>query len=68
MIFIIIAFPLLKGESARRAREGLIIMRMHNPNLNVYARQLRKNLTEEERHLWYDFLNGLPVRFLRKRL
>ncbi len=25
------------------------------------ARTLRKNMTKEERHLWYDFLRDLPV-------
>ena len=25
------------------------------------ARTLRKNMTKEERHLWYDFLKSLPV-------
>ena len=31
------------------------------------ARSLRKNMTKEERHLWYDFLRGYPVRFMRQR-
>ena len=30
------------------------------------ARQLRKNMTKEERHLWYDFLRAYPIRFLRQ--
>ena len=25
------------------------------------SQQLRKNMTKEERHLWYDFLKGYPV-------
>ena len=39
----------------------------HNPNLTEYAKTLRKNMTKEERHLWYDFLKNYPVRFLRQK-
>ena len=28
----------------------------HNKNLKPFARDLRKDMTPEERHLWYDFL------------
>ena len=30
------------------------------------ATELRKNLTKQERHLWYDFLKSLPVHFYRQ--
>ena len=30
------------------------------------ARELRKNATREENHLWYDFLKGYPIRFRRQ--
>lgn len=40
----------------------------HNPKLTGNARSLRKNMTKEERHLWYDFLRGHPVRFLRQKV
>lgn len=39
----------------------------HNPELTKYARELRKNMTREERHLWYDFLKDHPLRFLPSR-
>lgn len=42
--------------------------RKHNPNLTSNARALRKSMTKEERHLWYDFLRGYPVRFLRQKV
>ena len=42
--------------------------RKHNPNLTPNARTLRKNMTKEERHLWYDFLRGYHVRFLRQKV
>ena len=32
------------------------------------ARWLRKNMTKEERHLWYDFLRGLPVMVHRQKV
>lgn len=32
------------------------------------AKNLRKNMTKEERHLWYDFLNSYEVRFRRQQI
>jgi len=40
----------------------------HNKNLTQNAKELRKNMTKEERHLWYDFLKDYPVRFLRQKV
>ena len=42
--------------------------RKHNTDLTNNARTLRKNMTKEERHLWYDFLKSYPVRFLRQKV
>ena len=42
--------------------------RKHNTNLTANAITLRKNMTKEERHLWYDFLKNYPVRFLRQKV
>ena len=42
--------------------------RKHNHNLVSNARNLRKNMTEEECHLWYDFLREYPVRFQRQKI
>ena len=39
--------------------------RKHNPELTPNAKNLRKNMTKEERLLWYEFLREYPVRFLR---
>ena len=33
----------------------------HNKNLKPFARDLRKDMTLEERHLWYDFLRYFPI-------
>ena len=42
--------------------------RKHNPDLTGTARMLRKTMTKEERHLWYDFLKDYPRRFLRQKV
>ncbi len=42
--------------------------RKHNKELTVLAKILRKNMTKEEKHLWYDFLKYYPVRFLRQKV
>ena len=42
--------------------------RKHNADLTTNARNLRKSMTKEERHLWYDFLKNYPVRFLRQKV
>ena len=31
------------------------------------AKELRKNATPEENHLWYDFLKMYPIRFQRQK-
>ena len=40
----------------------------HNKLLVPFAKQLRKEMTKEERHLWYDFLRSYPVRFSRQKV
>ena len=40
----------------------------HNSNLTERARELRKNMTAEEKILWYQFLKDYPVRFLRQKI
>ena len=40
----------------------------HNKQLVPAAKQLRKDMTKEERHLWYDFLRTYPVRFSRQKV
>ena len=40
----------------------------HNKKLVPLAKQLRKEMTKEERHLWYDFLRSYPVRFSRQKV
>ena len=40
----------------------------HNKQLVPLSRQLRKEMTKEERHLWYDFLRTHSVRFSRQKV
>ncbi len=40
----------------------------NNPKLTGNAKTLRKNMTKEERHLWYDFLKHLPVTINRQKV
>ena len=35
-------------------------------NILRNSQQLRKNMTKEERHLWYDFLKSYPLPFHRQ--
>lgn len=39
----------------------------YNSELEARARELRKNLTRQERRLWYGFLRDYPIRFTRQR-
>ena len=38
----------------------------YNKNLVNNAKALRKNMTPEEKHLWYDFLKKLPFNVRRQ--
>ena len=40
----------------------------YNKQLVPFAKQLRKEMTKEERHLWYDFLRTHSVRFSRQKV
>ena len=39
-----------------------------NEKLTGNAKALRKNMTKEERHLWYDFLKTLPLTAHRQKV
>ena len=39
-----------------------------NSDLLPHARRLRKEMTKEERHLWYDFLKDYPVKIYRQKI
>ena len=40
----------------------------HNPKLTPTARALRKNMTEQERKLWYCFLREYRYKFYRQKV
>jgi very-short-patch-repair endonuclease len=44
------------------------MQRKHNKNIVPIAKTLRKNMTKEEKHLWYDFLRFHPARFSRQKV
>ena len=41
---------------------------LKNPRLSANAQSLRRNMTPEERHLWYDYLRGLPLMVHRQKV
>lgn len=45
-----------------------MIQSKHNKQLVPLAKHLRKEMTKEERHLWYDFLRSYPIRFSRQKV
>ena len=42
--------------------------RTNNPQLKRNAQKLRREMTKEERHLWYDFLKQLPITINRQKV
>ena len=40
----------------------------NNPKLRTNAQELRKNMTKEERHLWYNFLKELPITINKQKV
>ena len=40
----------------------------NNRKLTTNSQILRKNMTKEERHLWYDFLKECPATFHRQKV
>ena len=38
----------------------------HNSQLTSHAQKLRKEMTKEERRLWYEYLSKYPLRFRRQ--
>ena len=40
----------------------------YDRRLNDRARQLRRDMTPQERHLWFDFLQQYPIKFYKQRV
>ena len=47
--------------------EGEIRTKPYNAKLIPFAKYLRKNMTQEERKLWYQFLRTYPIRSQRQK-
>ena len=41
---------------------------LHNARLKSFSQKMRREMTKEERHLWYDFLKALPVTVHRQKV
>lgn len=39
-----------------------------NNTMRKHAQELRRSMTKEERHLWYDFLKTYPIQFRRQQI
>ncbi len=39
-----------------------------NNRLLSNAKNLRRNMTKQEKHLWYDFLQKYPIKFYKQRI
>ena len=48
--------------------EVFIMNKTNNPKIKTNAQELRKNMTKEERHLWYDCLKELPITINRQKV
>ena len=42
--------------------------RKHNKKIITACKKFEKNMTKEERHLWYGFLKNYPIRFIRQKI
>lgn len=40
----------------------------YNRKITPNAQELRRNMTKEEKHLWYDFLKKLPITVNRQKV
>ena len=56
------------GEAKEIRAQGDVMNKTHNPSLTAISKHLRRNMTPEERHLWYDFLKKLPLTIHRQKV
>ena len=60
--------PSPQGEGGPLAVDEVEMNNTNNSKLTGNAKALRKNMTKEERHLWYDFLKTLPITVNRQKV
>ena len=58
----------LEGKLSPQVTDEVFMNKTHNQKLIKNAQLLRKNMTKEERHLWYDFLKLLPITVKRQKV
>ena len=58
--------PSDEGGGLRSKTEGEKLKEYNKVNIPL-AKTLRKNMTQWERKLWYNFLRGYPIRFQRQK-
>ena len=57
-----------RGEGyLERKNRGFNMSLKYNGHNLAFAKQLRKNMTSQEKHLWYDFLKDYHPRFQRQK-
>ena len=61
------AFPSMRKRTALAVNE-VKMNNLYNPKLTPNSKSLRKNMTKQERHLWYDFLKSLPITVHRQKV
>ena len=61
--------PCVKGGGIFKENDGGIVLdRKHNKAIVPIAKMLRRNMTKEERKLWYEFLREYSVKFSRQKV
>lgn len=62
------SLPPLEGEVAPKVTKGFFMIEIREEDMLLKARELRKNMTREEKRLWYDFLKDYPLRFRKQEI
>ena len=62
--------PQRDGGTRTRDGEGKMneVQIKKNNKLLENAKELRRNMTPQEKHLWYDFLQNYPVKIYKQRI
>jgi len=58
----------LRGRGTASAVDEVYMNKTNNSKLTGNSKNLRRNMTKEERHLWYDFLRLLPITVNRQKV
>ena len=57
----------LTDEADDRKDNNMSNKIVYNASNKPFAQKLRREMTRQERHLWYDFLKAYPVAFRRQK-